>query len=1309
MKGRSKRRIGTLLSAVMLTGTVLSGVQPAFAAEKAKIDVWDFGGVEEDVSAYENHITTAVLDSMTAVGDEASGSKGKFIDGGTFDMGGGLSLTTNANDRIFYNGADGLRSYGSNAKAESAYEDGYTANGMWYANGTGDDTKRFVSIESVNAGDGIAVYAGASNTTDTTVYFEYMGTDAQQKDSSTAAGGEVCKSSFAAKYTGTYKIWFDPNGGKPVINRIVRYPAAAVSGSISNLASAPSVPYTVVFRNTSTGDRFSADIPAGTSTFAVALTPGYVYSAVLRGIDGYGFTSEAKSIEVPVGAAGASVAAELKIEPKPTYTVTGSIKGFDTSYDISGLKLVFTPDSEDVQTVEAVLNGTAYSAVFEPDAVYTAGLEGVNDYEISSGGKVANDPASAVRQQDIQVVKRPVYTVKGSFVTSDGGAADVSRLTFTNTEDNYIYEARVYGGSYTVSLRDGEYSAEAVSDTYGTTAHASVRGGAVEKDIYLKSKSPAPPAVDTSSRDIYVGIDAEKNSYKTLGEAFAAAAVINPRRESERVTIHIAPGIYREQTSLNTPYVSLVKEGSGDAVITWYYGIGYNYYSAAADGWYSDEAAFDSYNKGGAEKWGTAVYIKSGAKYFRAEGITFEASFNKYVTDEEVADGVESDGSMAFLRNPGSNVTSKEATERSTALSVEADNAEFKDCRFIGSQDTLYMGAPIRVYYKNCVIEGNTDYIFGSGNAVFDGCELRFNGYSDRASGGYITAARNDKDRWTGSKLAYKGYLFRNCIITNKASDGFGREMLHEPGYFGRPWDQNAAVTFVNTLLERQDAIKAEGWTEMSGSKPQLANFKEYNTTYSGTAADVSGRVEGTVMSAEDAASVRTESYFGSWKPAFLGRSSGTPSFETEPFFSDDGDVLLPASGDTLTVKYSLGINDDADVSKIEWYRVSEDKKTQTLIKTSGAAAENGAVYRLTSDDIGCFVKAVVTPVLLGGKEGEPMETVTVKTVAQGDGGGVVSPRPSGKTAIFLAGDSTLKDYSAGALNNGTQRTEGSWGEFLGMFMNGNYVVRDYAEGGRSSRTFIDGDGTKTDGSDRFLDKIKAEMVKGDYLFIQFGHNDSSEDYKDRYVPVGKTDAKGIYPTTPPTSEGAGDGTFKWYLNEMIKAAKEAGATPVVVTPVSRMYFNSDGTIRSHHGSNDEYVEASKQIASENGIECIDLYAYTKELYEKAYKDGRGTAKPEALFAVGENTHHSKVGGLVIAAHMAYELKNNAKIGLQDAVSLPAAAVSADAEGHIEFEVLSDGTVAAYGKNADGVYDKSVKDSYWTAYIKSEINALKNK
>ena len=78
-------------------------------------------------------------------------------------------------------------------------------------------------------------------------------------------------------------------------------------------------------------------------------------------------------------------------------------------------------------------------------------------------------------------------------------------------------------------------------------------------------------------------------TYQTVSEAVSAAAALNPSGENSRVTIAIAPGPYREQLLINTPYLSFVNSdpSGGEVLITWYYGIGYKYYSAAGSGYYN--------------------------------------------------------------------------------------------------------------------------------------------------------------------------------------------------------------------------------------------------------------------------------------------------------------------------------------------------------------------------------------------------------------------------------------------------------------------------------------------------------------------------------------------------------------------------------------------------------------------------------------------------------------------------------------------------------------------------------------------------
>ncbi len=369
--------------------------------------------------------------------------------------------------------------------------------------------------------------------------------------------------------------------------------------------------------------------------------------------------------------------------------------------------------------------------------------------------------------------------------------------------------------------------------------------------VMLAAMLPAVPA--SAAATLTVG---RNGDYKTVGEAVAAAAKLNPTGESSRVTIAIEPGTYREQLLINTPYLTFVNSNpaGGEVLLTWYYGIGYKYYSAASTGYYKASDAQAKSAKAVAQRWGTSVRLQKDARYFRAENITFENSFNRYVTDEELADGVECTyETIQVQRSKNLNAKAKSSTERAAAMCVEADYAEFLNCKFYSSQDTLYTANP--AYFKNCLISGNTDYIFGSGDVVFDACELQFAGYSDNAVGGYITAARQQT----------KGYLFWECNVTAAAGMKVGS------GFFGRPWRDTAHVLFYNTKLQYESIISGAGWTSMSGVDPSQATFREYNTkTANGGGVNTGSRTRGTVLSSCDAT---REQYFGNWTPYYYNNN----------------------------------------------------------------------------------------------------------------------------------------------------------------------------------------------------------------------------------------------------------------------------------------------------------------------------------------------------------------------------------------------------------------------------------------------------
>ena len=362
-----------------------------------------------------------------------------------------------------------------------------------------------------------------------------------------------------------------------------------------------------------------------------------------------------------------------------------------------------------------------------------------------------------------------------------------------------------------------------------------------------------------SKTDLYVGYSGKSNNFNTVQEAVNKAASIRPSKEDDRVTIHIAPKTYRQQIVVNTPYITFINDEplNGDVVLTFYYGIGYKYYSVNDKGFF-DQALFEkkSQKKSGLRNWGATVHILEGGSYFKAQNIIFENSFNRYMTEEEIKDGVELSMETGILavRTMNLDVKAKDSTERAAALSIEAGYAEFLNCKFYSSQDTLYTGGSPS-YFKNCLIEGETDYIFGPGNAVFDRCELRWKGFSVNPKGGHITAAKS-----TGT-----GYLMYNCKVTkNKA-------LSVKVGDFGRPWGVTAKVLYINTILEDSTTITNEGWGAMSGVQPEtIEGFKEYGTKLANGAAVNTSQRKGHIISKQEAESIDIKKYMNDWTPSFL-------------------------------------------------------------------------------------------------------------------------------------------------------------------------------------------------------------------------------------------------------------------------------------------------------------------------------------------------------------------------------------------------------------------------------------------------------
>lgn len=212
------------------------------------------------------------------------------------------------------------------------------------------------------------------------------------------------------------------------------------------------------------------------------------------------------------------------------------------------------------------------------------------------------------------------------------------------------------------------------------------------------------------------------------------------------------------------------------------------------------------------------------------------------------------------------------------------------------------------------------------------------------------------------------------------------------------------------------------------------------------------------------------------------------------------------------------------------------------------------------------------------------------------------------KIKIFMAGDSTM------AVKETKAFPETGWGMPFVYFWDSTVTVVNKAKNGRSTSSF------QTEG---LWNSIVKEAEAGDYVFIQFGHNDE--------VSTKKT-----YTT---------EAEFKANLKKFVRETRDKKATPVLLTPVARRKFNADGKIE---GTHDVYAQIVRDVAAEENVFLIDLDKQGQQLYQQM-----GVEYSKLLFVQlqpGEhpnypkgkedNTHFSELGARLIAQIVLKEIRN---------------------------------------------------------------------
>jgi pectinesterase len=619
--------------------------------------------------------------------------------------------------------------------------------------------------------------------------------------------------------------------------------------------------------------------------------------------------------------------------------------------------------------------------------------------------------------------------------------------------------------------------------------------------------------------------------YRTVQEAIDSA----PSNGTERFIIHIKPGVYRERVAIphNKRFITLLGDDPGTTILSW------DLY-AAVEG--PDHKPIGTFRT-------PSAIIE--ADDFRAENLTFENSAGP--------------------------------KGQAVALAIMGDLAVFRNCRFLGWQDTL-LAQTGRQYFENCYIEGAVDFIFGGSTAYFERCHIHVRG------NGYITAASTPKDQ------PY-GYVFHRCTITGEPS---------VRTFLGRPWRDYGSATFLDT--EMSEVVRPEGWNNwQKPERESTARYAEYGST--GPGADWNARVAwarklntdeasrlamDTVLGGADGWNPETGSFKAiAWTiPPDAREKMETPNVENghivwlthdqrlasgttrldimagrnalsvghpSVYYDRDRKQFIVSFAATIRDNYFQSYEEPVEDNPRLWYTTTQDFETFSAPKIlfePGYAVRYGVIllsgnrYALLHED---------------SRRAIQMLRVSFSESPTGPWGPPSDPIGEGfhqRVKIALAGDSTVAEA-------------GGWGPGFREAFGPDVQVLNFARNGRSSKSFRD---------EGQWDPVLA--ANADYVLIQFGHNDVPGKGPDR-----ETDAAT---------------TYRANLIRFAEEVRAQGGIPVLATSIVRRNLTPDGKVKPD--SLAAYVEEVRKISTDFRA---DLYARTKEQCE-----GLGPAGCHQLDAV---------------------------------------------------------------------------------------------
>ncbi|MDB5233307.1 MAG: pectinesterase [Hymenobacter sp.] len=395
--------------------------------------------------------------------------------------------------------------------------------------------------------------------------------------------------------------------------------------------------------------------------------------------------------------------------------------------------------------------------------------------------------------------------------------------------------------------------------------------------VFMLLLALSATAARAQTYDLVVAKDGS-GAYTTVQAAINAA----PTGRTTPFTIFIKNGKYREKVSVpsNKPFLQLIGESVANTTLSW-----------------------DDYS--GKPMPGGGTYGTS-----NSASVTFNAP------------------DCSVLNITFENTTGD--SPQALAINVNADRVAFKNCRFLGGQDTVLTNGAGRQYFKDCYIDGTVDFIFGGAQALFEGCIIYPKTRRDGGTGGYITAAN------TPAGQTY-GYVFRKCYIP--ANRGLTTYTL------GRPWQNsgtpntnpaNNKVVWISAVMG-PNIIRPEGWSAWdAGTVTSVITYAEYKSRdVSGNLVNVSQRVPWSIQLADaDTATYSHAAVLGNWDPC-VAYSNFCPSQARSIAVAN----FLGVKG-TATVPSALTWNSSWPIAGVQYqvYRSSTRRGTYTPLYTATAA-----------------------------------------------------------------------------------------------------------------------------------------------------------------------------------------------------------------------------------------------------------------------------------------------------------------------------------------------------------------------------------